>query len=149
MNYNQLLGVNHDASEADIQKAFRVAAMEIHPDHNNEPEAAEAFIRIREARDKLLEGAGRHEVPHDSSSAQQATAVAMKATANATYAAYNPVTAPVVELTAEEIAHIQELDELAVRYAKRTVLGRRNESEEVRRHRRKIKTFNSRINGNY
>ena len=149
MNHNQILGVKTGASAGEIQKAFRAAAMEIHPDHNNGPEAAEAFGRIQEARNKLIEQAKLYEASRDAASVQTIIDDAIKATANAAYAAQQPIVTQPDEPTPEEIAHIQELDRLALRYARGSLLTRRSEPEEVRRHRRKIDTANKRISGRY
>ena len=124
--------------------------MEIHPDHSSAPEAAIAFDRIREARDTLIEEAKGHETARDAASIQSATDSAIKATANAAYGGAQYSAASVAdEPTPEEIAHIQELDELALRYARKLSFARRGEPLEIRRHRRKIETVNRRIDGRY
>ncbi len=54
-DYYQVLGVSRKASADDIQRAFRVKARAVHPDHNsNDPKAAEKFRLIVEAREALL-----------------------------------------------------------------------------------------------
>ena len=148
MNHNQLLGVSHDASPDEIKKAFRMAAMEIHPDHSSAPEAAEAFARIKAARDELLERAEQASAAQDSRAVQNATNAAVKATANAAY--QQSVGVPVSsQPTVEEIRHIQELDRLAMHYAKQPFLTRSKEPDEVRRHRRKLLRSRHRIEGKY
>jgi molecular chaperone DnaJ len=53
-DYYQLLGVSHDASEADLKKAYRKLAVKYHPDKNPGDTAAEAkFKEISEAYDVL------------------------------------------------------------------------------------------------
>jgi molecular chaperone DnaJ len=42
-DYYDVLGVPRDASDADVKKAFRRLARELHPDVNPEPEAGERF----------------------------------------------------------------------------------------------------------
>jgi DnaJ-class molecular chaperone len=48
-----LLGVQRDATEADIKKAYRKLAMEYHPDRNAEPSAEARFKEITEAYEVL------------------------------------------------------------------------------------------------
>ena len=153
MEHNKILGVGSDATTGEINKAFRAAAMEIHPDHSSAPEAAVDFDRIREARDRLIEEAKRNEIASDAASIQSATARAVKATEDAAYGASSATTSAAAnaadDLTPEEIAHIQELDRLANLYARKSKLARRGESPEVRSHRRRIATANRRIDGKY
>ena len=149
MNHNQLIGVSQGASESEIQKAFRSAAMEIHPDHSDSPEAAEAFSKIKEARDKLLEQARLAGSTHDAATIRAATASAVKATASTAYAT-SPAVVPVEDTaTPEELAHIQELDQLATQYAAQSRFSRRHEPDAVRRCRRTIATNNRRLEGKY
>jgi molecular chaperone DnaJ len=51
--YYELLGVVRDASEADIKKAYRKLAMELHPDRNKAPDAEEQFKQLTEAYEVL------------------------------------------------------------------------------------------------
>ena len=48
-----VLGVERDATEAEIKKAYRKLAMEFHPDRNKSPEAEEQFKEITEAYEVL------------------------------------------------------------------------------------------------
>ncbi len=148
MNHNQLLNVDPTASASEIQTAFRKAALEVHPDHSNSPEAAEAFARIKEARDELMKRAKTVELARDSDSIQASTAAAVKATSNAAFA-----TTLAEDLydgfTPEEIIHIQALDQAVYKSRKRSLFGRVKESAELRRHKNKIKTINKRISGKY
>ena len=53
-DYYETLGVNRDASEDDIRKAFRKLAMKHHPDRNpDNPKSEEHFKEAKEAYDVL------------------------------------------------------------------------------------------------
>jgi molecular chaperone DnaJ len=52
-DYYELLGVPRDASEADIKKAFRGLARELHPDVSEAPNAEERFKEVVEAYEVL------------------------------------------------------------------------------------------------
>lgn len=54
MNYYQILGVSLNATEKEIQKAFRILARKNHPDVNpNDPQAEARFKKINEAYQTL------------------------------------------------------------------------------------------------
>jgi molecular chaperone DnaJ len=56
-DYYEILGVNRDASEEDIKKAYRKLAMKHHPDRNpDNPKAEEHFKEAKEAYEVLSEG---------------------------------------------------------------------------------------------
>jgi DnaJ family protein B protein 12 len=44
-----VLGVEKDASENDLKKAFKRRAVKVHPDKNPAPRATEAFKRVNAA----------------------------------------------------------------------------------------------------
>ena len=50
----QVLGVDRDASEAEIRDAFNRAALTEHPDRSGHPDAEERIRRVYQARDTLL-----------------------------------------------------------------------------------------------
>jgi len=53
-DYYKVLGVNRDASQADIQRAYRKLARKYHPDMNpNDHRAKERFQRVQQAYDVL------------------------------------------------------------------------------------------------
>jgi len=49
-----LLGLKQGASMAEIKKAYRIKALQYHPDKNESPDAAEMFVRITEAYQYLI-----------------------------------------------------------------------------------------------
>ncbi|HUO44879.1 MAG TPA: molecular chaperone DnaJ [Burkholderiales bacterium] len=59
-DYYEVLGVNRDASEDDIKKAYRKLAMKYHPDRNpDNPKAEEQFKEAKEAYEMLSDAAKR------------------------------------------------------------------------------------------
>jgi curved DNA-binding protein len=52
-DFYQILGVSRDASQQDIQRAYRKLARQYHPDVNSDPAAAERFKDASEAYDVL------------------------------------------------------------------------------------------------
>jgi molecular chaperone DnaJ len=52
-DYYEILGVSRSADDADIKKAFRRLARELHPDVNNEPDAEARFKEAAEAYEVL------------------------------------------------------------------------------------------------
>lgn len=57
--YYEILEVSPDASRDEIRSAYRERVLETHPDHNDAPEAAEAFQRVSRANEVLTDEAER------------------------------------------------------------------------------------------
>jgi len=58
-DYYEVLGVSRDASEAEVKKAFRRLARELHPDVNQAPDAEERFKEAAEAYEVLSDAERR------------------------------------------------------------------------------------------
>ncbi|RZJ98551.1 MAG: J domain-containing protein [Flavobacterium sp.] len=52
-DYYSILGISKSVSQADIKKAFRRKAIELHPDKNQSPSAKQDFIELTEAYEVL------------------------------------------------------------------------------------------------
>ena len=60
-NHYEVLGVEGDATEAQIKKSYRKLAVKWHPDKNKSPEATEVFQKIAAAYTVLIDPAQRKE----------------------------------------------------------------------------------------
>jgi molecular chaperone DnaJ len=54
-DFYDVLGVSRDASEEEIQRAYREKVSEYHPDVSDEPDAEEKFRKIQKAKDVLTD----------------------------------------------------------------------------------------------
>jgi hypothetical protein len=54
IHYLRLFGLNENATEEDIKKAYRKLAKKYHPDLNSDPKAQQIFIDLHEAYERLL-----------------------------------------------------------------------------------------------
>jgi hypothetical protein len=52
--YYSVLGLKQGASISEIKKAYRIKALQYHPDRNTSPDAAEMFVRVSEAYQYLI-----------------------------------------------------------------------------------------------
>lgn len=53
-SHYDVLDVDPDASNAEIKQAYRAKVKEHHPDHSDDPNAQEKLMRVREAKETLL-----------------------------------------------------------------------------------------------
>lgn len=143
VNPREILGVSANANQSEIKRAFRQAAKELHPDISDSPEAAEAFAKIKHAHDVLIETA---DSPRESVTESRSAAHAAAATTQRPYA---PQSASRTANDDEDIAHTQELDDYVRSEPSTSFFRRKKEPEEVRKHRKKLKTNERRLRGLY
>ena len=67
-DYYKTLGLERNASRADIKRAYRTLAKQFHPDTNPQPDAAKRFSEIKEAHDVLIDAKSRREYDRQISS---------------------------------------------------------------------------------
>lgn len=54
-NHYSLLGVTRDSSPLEIKRAYRKLSVQLHPDKNGSPDAADQFDRVKQAYDVLMD----------------------------------------------------------------------------------------------
>lgn len=54
-NYYEILGLTKESSYEDIKNKYKELAIKYHPDKNNDPEAADKFIKINEAYKTIVD----------------------------------------------------------------------------------------------
>lgn len=60
-DYYKILGVDFDADDEDIKRAYRKIALKYHPDKNSSDDATEKFIKATEAYEVLIDPKRREE----------------------------------------------------------------------------------------
>jgi curved DNA-binding protein len=89
IDYYKVLGLNKDAAEADIKKAYRKLARKYHPDLNpNNKEAETRFKEINEANEVLSNSENRKK--YDQHGAEWKNAEAYEKARNTSYSKQNP-----------------------------------------------------------
>lgn len=58
-SYYDVLGIDPDASETEIKRAYREKIKEVHPDHSNSEDAGERVQQVRDAKETLLDADAR------------------------------------------------------------------------------------------
>lgn len=58
-SFFRLLRVDIDATPADIKAAYKARSLELHPDKNRAPDAAEQFLRLQQAYETLMDASLR------------------------------------------------------------------------------------------
>jgi curved DNA-binding protein CbpA len=71
MSYYQILGIEKNASQEDIKKAYRKLALENHPDKNKDPGATQKFQEISKAYEVLSDSEKRKKYDNPSSGVPQ------------------------------------------------------------------------------
>lgn len=94
-NLYQMLNVQPDATDAQINKAFRNLSLQVHPDKNdNSPESQEAFKKLNNAKETLLDPEKRQNYDKQIAPGASADAVADKAQSQSAVAAITDGTNP-------------------------------------------------------
>ena len=64
-NFYEILGVNNEANEAEIKKAYRQLSLKYHPDRNSSEEAVSKIQKINEAYETLSDEQRRQQYDHE------------------------------------------------------------------------------------
>lgn len=99
-DYYEVLGISKDATDADIKKAYKKLALQLHPDKNNAPGAAEAFKAIGNAVAVLTDSKKR--MQYDMYGAEDQRVKSQRSNQNG-YSEYNYTRGFESDVTAEEL----------------------------------------------
>lgn len=70
-DYYKILGIDEDASQAEVKKAYRAMARKLHPDANqDDPDASKKFLELKEAFDVLSDPLKRDEYDYGPQSSE-------------------------------------------------------------------------------
>lgn len=141
--YERILGVSHNSSKAEIKLAFRKAAKKFHPDNNSSPYAQDTFLQIKNAYDILINQLDQSILSESNNlTSEKKPFFTTNHTESKDFNNYQEI---------GQTKKVQDLDELVYNTKKKSILNfrRRKESDELKRHRKKLKVNERRLKGLY